>query len=219
MQQQENGFAEKDPRYDIPILHPILDPSRLSAPDLASVSTFALELVAGGATLIQLREKHASAREILRLARELRRILPKKVRLILNDRADLAVAASCDGVHVGQDDLPPEAARRIIGSKRVLGVSTHNPEQVKIADQTSANYIAIGPVFPTASKENSDPVVGLEGVRLARQLTTKPLVAIGGITLQNCQSVIEAGADSVAVIGELLDDPRKRTAQFLAELR
>ncbi|HET9744014.1 MAG TPA: thiamine phosphate synthase [Terriglobales bacterium] len=219
MQQQKSGSAPKDSRYDIPILYPILVPSRLPAPDLAGVSMFALELVAGGATLIQLREKHASSREILRLARELRRILPKEVRLILNDRADLAVAAGCDGIHVGQDDLPPEAARRIIGPKKVLGVSTHNPEQVKIADQSSADYIAIGPVFATTSKESPDPVIGLEGLRVARRLTTKPLVAIGGITLQNCRSVIEAGADSVAVISELLDDPRKTTAQFLAELR
>ena len=112
--------------------------------------------------MIQLREKQASSREILRLARELRRVLPSEVRLILNDRSDLAVAAGADGVHLGQDDLPPEAARKIIGQARMLGVSTHNPEQVKIAHQTSADYLAIGPVFATISKDNPDALIGLE---------------------------------------------------------
>ena len=186
---------------------------------MQEVLEFSRELAAGGATLIQLREKHASSREFLRLARELRRILPEDVRLILNDRADLAVAAGADGVHVGQDDLPPDAARKIIGAQRVLGVSTHNPEQIKLADQYPADYIAIGPVFATASKDNPDPVIGLEGVSRARLLTKKPLVAIGGITLENCRSVIDAGADSVAVISDLLPDPRKRTAAFLLEMR
>jgi thiamine-phosphate pyrophosphorylase len=186
---------------------------------LTEASDFARELVAGGATLIQLREKHASSKEILRLARELRRILPSQVQLIVNDRADLALAAQADGVHVGQDDLPPEAARRIIGTERILGVSTHNPEQLAIAHQTSANYLAIGPVFPTSSKDNPDPAIGLEGVRQARAVTHKPLVAIGGITIANCRSAIEAGADSVAVISELLSDPRKTTEQFLLQMR
>jgi len=176
-------------------------------------------VVAGGATLLQLREKQASPKEVLRLARELRRVLPWHVRLILNDRADLAVAAGTDGVHVGQEDIPPEAARRIICPNGILGISTHNPEQVSGATQTSADYVAIGPVFATSSKENPDPVVGLEGVRQARALTSKPLVAIGGITVENCRSAIEAGADSVAVINELLRDPRKTTAQFLSKMR
>jgi thiamine-phosphate pyrophosphorylase len=203
----------------IPHLYPILVPSRIGSGSLAEVCDFAGELFAGGATLIQLREKHASAKEILRLARELRRVLPPEVRLIINDRADLALAASADGVHVGQEDLPPEAARKIIGLGRTLGVSTHNSAQIKTAVKTSADYIAIGPVFGTASKENPDPVVGLEGVRVARSLTSKPLVAIGGITLENCKSVIDAGADSVAVISDLLPDPRKRTAAFLLKMR
>jgi thiamine-phosphate diphosphorylase len=146
------------------------------------------------------------------------------VRLIMNDRADLCLAAEFDGVHVGQDDLSPESVRRIIGwgtqgDVRWLGVSTHNPEQVREADQTSADYIAIGPVFATSSKANPDPVVGLEGVRRARELTRKPLVAIGGITRANALSVIEAGADSVAVISDLLRDPRKSAEEFLRILR
>ena len=145
--------------------------------------------------------------------------LGKSVRLILNDRADLCLAADFDGVHVGQDDLSPEAVRRIIGPNRWLGVSTHNPEQLRQADLTSADYLAIGPVFQTSSKENPDPAVGLEGVRRARALTRKPLVAIGGITRANAASVIAAGADSVAVISDLLGDPRKSAEEFFRVLR
>lgn len=137
----------------------------------------------------------------------------------MNDRADLCLAAEFDGVHVGQDDLSPESVRRIIGPDRWLGVSTHNPEQLREADQTSADYVAIGPVFATSSKMNPDPVVGLEGVRRARALTRKPLVAIGGITRTNAVSVIEAGADSVAVISDLVQDPGKSAEEFLRILR
>jgi thiamine-phosphate pyrophosphorylase len=133
----------------------------------------------------------------------------------MNDRADLCVAAEFDGVHVGQDDLSPDSARKIIGPEHWLGVSTHNPEQVAEADNTSADYIAIGPVFSTGSKRNPDPVVGLDGVRAARSLTRKPLVAIGGISRQNCRSVIDAGADSVAVISDLVRDPAKSAEEFL----
>src|SRR6202034_2873880 len=141
------------------------------------------------------------------------------VRLIMNDRADLALAAGFDGVHVGQDDLLPESVRRIIGPDRWLGVSTHNPEQLREADSTSADYLAIGPVFATSSKDRPDPVVGLEGVRRARVLTRKPLIAIGGITRANAASVIEAGADSVAVISDLLREPRKSAEEFFRILR
>ena len=137
--------------------------------------------------------------------------------LILNDRADLAVLANFDGVHVGQGDLSPEDARRVVGTDRIVGVSTHTDEQVRIADQSCADYIAIGPVFATGTKLNPDPVVGLEGVRRARALTTKPLVAIGGITRDNARSVIDAGADSVAVISALFapdEIPSKSHATF-----
>ena len=132
----------------------------------------------------------------------------------MNDRADLCLAADFDGVHVGQDDLSPESVRKIIGPDRWMGVSAHNPEQLLDADLSSADYLAIGPVFATSSKQNPDPVVGLEGVRRARALTRKPLVAIGGITRANAASVIEAGADSVAVISDLLRDPRKSAEEF-----
>ena len=206
-------------RRSLPRLYPILVPTRIGAGALTEIVEFVNQLAIGGATFIQLREKQASSREILLLARELRRVLPQNVRLILNDRADLCLAAGADGVHVGQDDLPPEAARRLVGAKLVVGVSTHNPEQVESADGSAADYVAVGPVFSTISKDNPDPVIGLEGVKRARALTQKPLIAIGGITLENCRSVIDAGADSVAVISDLLLDPRKRTAAFLKKMR
>ena len=172
------------------------------------------ELQAGGVTLLQYRNKAGSARRILEEARELKRRVGKSVRLIMNDRADLCLAAELDGVHVGQEDLSAEGVRRVIGPDLILGVSTHNPEQLREADATSADYLAIGPVFPTSSKENPYPVVGHEGVRRARTLTERPLVAIGGIARANARSVLEAGADSVAVISDLLREPRKSAEEF-----
>ncbi|HVM94075.1 MAG TPA: thiamine phosphate synthase [Terriglobales bacterium] len=200
-------------------LYPILDVACFK--EAAALFTAADELAATSITMLQYRNKSGNAREMLDQARELKRRLSTQshVKLIMNDRADLCVAADFDGLHVGQDDLSPEAARRIIGPDRILGVSTHNPEQLAAADQTTANYLAIGPVFSTTSKANPDPVVGLEGVRRARSLTSKPLVAIGGITRANANSVIDAGADSVAVISDLIRDPRKSAEEFLANLR
>jgi len=148
-------------------------------------------------------------------ARALKATLGTSIKLIMNDRADLALVAGFDGVHVGQQDLSADGARRVIGDTLLLGVSTHNPEQVREADQSPADYVAIGPVFATGSKMNPDPVVGLEGVRQARELTRKPLVAIGGITRANCTSVIEAGADSVAIISDLVREPGKSAEEFL----
>jgi thiamine-phosphate pyrophosphorylase len=197
-------------------LYPILD--RTCFPDSGALLLAAEALVAAGCALIQYRNKQASARQVLDEARELRARLGEGIKLIMNDRADLCLAAGFDGLHVGQDDLSPEAGRRIIGADRWLGVSTHNPEQLALADQTSADYLAIGPVFATASKAHPDPVVGLEGVRRARELTRKPLVAIGGITRGNARSLIEAGADAVAVISDLLRDPRKSAEEFLRVL-
>jgi thiamine-phosphate pyrophosphorylase len=150
-------------------------------------------------------------------ARELRRKL-QGARLVMNDRADLCLAAGFDGVHVGQEDLSVEGARRVVGEKLWVGVSTHNPEQVTAEASGIADYVAVGPVFATSSKSNSDPVIGLQGVRLARSLTRKPLVAIGGITRENCGSVLEAGADAVAVISDLLDNPRKSAEEFMRRL-
>jgi len=195
-----------------PRLYAILDTSCF--PDNQTLFSTAEELVAGGVTLLQYRNKSGNAGEMLEQSRELRHRLGSSVKLIMDDRADLCVAAGFDGVHVGQEDLSPAGARKIIGETLWLGVSTHNPEQVKEADKTSADYVAIGPVFSTASKANPDPVIGLEGVRKERALTRKPLVAIGGINRANCRSVIEAGADSVAVISDLMRDPRKSAEDF-----
>ena len=202
----------------LPRLYAILDSRCFSGTE--TLVAAAEELSRAGVLLIQYRNKHDDAAAMLRQARELRQRLPcakprMPPRLMMNDRADLCLAAEYDGVHLGQEDLFAEAARKIVGPERWVGVSTHNPEQVTTADQTSATYIAIGPVFGTSSKANPDPVVGLDGVRQARALTRKPLVAIGGLTRQNCLSVIEAGADSVAVISDLLPHPAKSAEEFL----
>ncbi len=197
----------------VPRLYAILDVAYF--PDGNAMFAAADELLAAGVTLVQYRNKSGNAREMLEQARALRRQVGRRAQLILNDRADLCLAADFDGLHVGQKDLSPESARRIMGPDRRLGVSTHNPEQLAEADKTSANYLAIGPVFATSSKANPDPVIGLEGVRRARSLTRKPLVAIGGITRANARSVIEAGADSVAVISDLLRDSRNSAEEFL----
>jgi len=207
----------------IPRLYPVVDAACFATTE--DLISFADELVASGCTLLQYRNKSGNARVVLDQARSLRRLsragvpAPHVPKLIMNDRADLALIAEFDGVHVGQDDLLPESVRAIIGTGRWLGVSTHNPQQTQEADQTSADYLAIGPVFSTASKDKPDPIVGLEGVRRARQLTRKPLVAIGGITRANAASVIEAGADSVAVISDLLREPRKSAEEFFRILR
>jgi len=146
----------------VPRLYPIVDAAFFSTTEDSVV--FAGELVAGGCTLLQYRDKSGHARIMLEHARALKSGLGGTVKLIMNDRADLCLIAEFDGVHVGQDDLSPESVRRIIGADRWLGVSTHNPEQLKEADLTSADYLAIGPVFSTTSKDRPDPVVGLEGL-------------------------------------------------------
>ena len=198
--------------FPISRLYPILDAGRF--PNAETMFAAAEELRSGGVRLLEYRNKTGSARVMLEQAKELRRRFGESLPLVMNDRADLCLAADFDGVHVGQRDLSPEGARRVIGADRLLGVSTHNPEQLREADSTSADYVAIGPVFATASKENPDPVLGLEGVRRARELTRKPLVAIGGITRENARSVIAAGADAVAVIADLLREPRKSAEEF-----
>jgi thiamine-phosphate pyrophosphorylase len=202
-------------------LYPVLDLH--SFPNPEALFRAAEELAAAGVTLLQYRNKLDDSRSVLEQSRELTQRLSdgagnRPLRLIMNDRADLCLAAGWDGVHVGQTDLSPGSARLILGSSRWLGVSTHNPEQVEEADQSPADYIAIGPVFSTVSKANPDPVIGLAGLRAARGLTHKPLVAIGGITRQNCRAVIDAGADSVAVISDLIRQPGKSAEEFLCIL-
>lgn len=201
----------------LPRLYAIINP--VCFPKDEDMFSASEELASAGITLLQYRNKSGHAREMLEQARELRRRLRSSVKLIMNDRADLALAAGFDGVHVGQDDLSPEGARKVMGEGFWLGVSTHNPEQIKEADRTFADYIAVGPVFATGSKAKPDPVIGLDGVRKARELTRKPLVAIGGITRENCRAVIAAGADSVAVISDLVQQPGKSAEEFLRILR
>jgi len=201
----------------LPRLYAILDVSLW--PDSSAFLLAAEELAAAGVTLLQYRNKQGNARQMLEHAQSLRNALGSRIKLIMNDRADLCLAAGFDGLHIGQDDISPEAARRIIGPHRWLGISTHNPEQIAEADKTDADYLAIGPVFVTTSKAKPDPVIGIEGVRWARELTSKPLVAIGGITRTNARSVIDAGADSLAVISDLLPDPRKSAEAFFNVLR
>jgi thiamine-phosphate pyrophosphorylase len=200
----------------LPKLYAIVDVSCFAAPlrTTAAIVEYASDLVAGGATMIQYRNKVGTTREMLSHARELRRVLGDDITLIMNDRADICIAAGFNGVHVGQDDLSAEGARTVIGD-RILGASTHNLEQLKEADAGPADYIAFGPAFSTSTKRSPDPVVGLHGIRAARAATSKPLVGIGGITRANARSVIEAGADSVAVISDLLSSPTKVSAEFL----
>jgi thiamine-phosphate pyrophosphorylase len=199
----------------LPRLYPILDKATLDARGIG-IAEFARELAEAGVGLLQYRDKVGAPNEVLRAAKEVAAEFEgRDCLLILNDRADLAVLAGW-GVHVGHLDLSPSDARRLMGNA-VIGVSTHNDKQVLAADGGAADYVAIGPVFATSSKADTEPVVGLEGVRRARALTRKPLVAIGGITRENARSVIDAGADSVAVIGGLLvagERPGKVAKEF-----
>jgi thiamine-phosphate pyrophosphorylase len=202
---------------NLPKLYAIVDVSCFAAPlrTTAAIVDYAKDIAAGGATLIQYRNKVGTTREMLSHAREIRRALGDNVTLIMNDRADICIAAGYQGVHVGQDDLSPESARTVLGPDRILGASTHTLEQLQDADAGPADYIAFGPIFATSSKRNPDPVVGLAGIRAARTATKKPLIAIGGITRANARSVIDAGADSVAVIADLLSSPTKVAEEFL----
>src|SRR5436305_9346045 len=179
----------------------------------------------GGARVVQLREKNLSPREFYREAEEALRVARERgVRLVINDRADIALALGADGVHLGQDDVPPRAARALLGEDAIIGFSTHAPEQAARAARLPVDYVAIGPVFATSSKENPDAAVGLEGVARVRGVVGQiHVVAIGGINEENARAVLDAGADSVAVISALLapGDPSEitlRTRRFLDRL-
>lgn len=198
-----------------PALYAILDCSQIDGSPISLAATW----VHAGVELIQLREKQASARKLYADSLALTRLLaPTGVRVVVNDRPEIAAMVGAGGVHIGQEDIPVEAARKVCGSSLWVGVSTHNLEQLRAADRTSADYIAVGPVFPTATKGNPDPVVGIEFLRAARQLTRKPLVAIGGITVESAEEIFRAGADSVAVVRDLVaaGDPADRARAYLA---
>lgn len=188
-------------RLVLPRLYVILDATLLNN----SPQECARELAAAGVQLLQYRAKEAAARDFLRTSRELVTSLNSYgTSVIVNDRPDVAALAGAAGVHVGQDDLEPQQARAVVGEDLWVGISTHNREQFRRAAETSADYIAVGPIFATTSKANPDPVVGLELLRWIRPLTDKPIVAIGGITLERAAAVIEAGVDCVAVIRDIL---------------
>lgn len=206
--------------FEFPKLYPVTD-ARLSG---LSHAEQVARLSDGGARMVQLREKHLSPREFFEEAKKAVVVARAcGVRLIINDRVDIAMAVGADGVHLGQDDLAPEAARRLLGAEAIIGFSTHNVEQARAAARLPVDYIAVGPVYATLSKENPDPVVGLDGLSRVRDATGDvPLVAIGGIVQANARATLAAGADSVAVIGALVaGDARElteRTRKFLAEL-
>ena len=204
-------------RLVLPRLYVILDSTLLTIPALDC----AQELAEAGVRVMQFRDKTAGGRELLHVSRELMQHLsPSEITFIVNDRPDVAALCGADGVHVGQEDLPVEDARRVAGAGKWVGVSSHNLKQFHEAAATSADYIAVGPIFATKSKANPDPVVGTELIRKVRALTEKPIVAIGGITLETAASVIEAGADSVAVISDILlaHNRGQRAKQFLDSL-
>ena len=180
----------------------------------------AAEVIEGGADVVQLREKNLPDRELLAAARELRRMTRTAgVRFILNDRPDIAALADADGVHLGQEDLPPAAARAIVGPRRWVGVSTHILEEARSASRDGADYVGVGPIFATRTK-GYERGLGTECVRAVKAALDLPVVAIGGITLETVEQVAAAGADAVAVCSAILaaDDVRSATRAFKAAL-
>ncbi len=176
------------------------------------------EAVAGGATIVQLRGKKWTVREFLTIGVEAVELLrPKGIPLIINDRTDIALACRADGVHLGQDDLPVEAARRILGLGRLIGLSVNTPEEARKAEDVGANYIGVGPIFPTLSKPDLSPLLGVEGLRRIRAEARLPILAIGGITAARAAEVIAAGADGLAVISAIASavSPRQASTEFI----
>jgi thiamine-phosphate pyrophosphorylase len=201
-------------RLVLPRLYVILDAALLTTPE----PECAKKLVDAGVRLLQYRNKSAPSRELFESSKRLSALLtPQGVTFLVNDRADVASLAGASGVHLGQEDLGVEEARTLIGAGKLAGVSTHNLEQFQQAAASSADYLAVGPVFSTSSKANPDPVVGTDFIRRVRGLTDKPIVAIGGITLDRAAEVIRAGADSVAVISDILraPEPGQRARQYM----
>jgi len=201
----------------LPRLYVILDAEMLAT----GAEECAIRLADAGVRLIQYRNKKASSRVLWEISKRLAELLrPRGVSFVVNDRTDVALLAGATGVHVGQDDLEVEQARAVVGREKFVGISTHNLEQFEKAAASSADYIAVGPIFETGSKANPGPVVGTELIRNVRPLTKKPIVAIGGIDLDRAPEVMEAGADSVAVISDILraPDPASRAQQFIERL-
>jgi thiamine-phosphate pyrophosphorylase len=188
-------------RLVLPRLYVILDAALLTIPE----TECARQLVDAGVRLVQYRNKTAPSRDLLESSKGLSAdLMARGATFIVNDRADVAALAGASGVHVGQEDLGVEEARAVVGRSKLVGVSTHNRTQFEQAAASSADYIAVGPIFSTSTKSNPDPVIGTEFIRQVRPLTDKPIVAIGGITLERAAEVVRAGADSVAVISDIL---------------
>lgn len=210
----EGGAASGFPK-----LYPILDAGCLPVEGRAAfLARLVRELADAGVGILQYRNKRGSEAEVLTDARVMRKAADGRILLVMNDWPRLAVEAGFDGVHVGQTDMSPTEARAIVGPERLVGISTHSEAQLRKAGAEPVDYVAIGPVYATETKENPDPVVGLEGVRMARALTRKPVVAIGGISAANAANVWAAGADSVAVISAVFGagaDAAARAQEFL----
>jgi thiamine-phosphate pyrophosphorylase len=220
-----------------PPLYAILSAELIPSPISNHIQEFAVMLAKSGVGIIQYRDKHATARTLLEVSSRIAKMLAEyEVRFIVNDRADIARLAGASGVHVGQDDLPVDDARAIcqkivppsdrantankvgVDTNFWVGVSTHTLEQVRAADVTSADYIAVGPIFATTTKQNHEAIVGTDFIRQARQITSKPLVAIGGITVARAEDVFRAGADCIAAARDLIcaPEPAARAAEYLA---
>ena len=209
-----NDFKDQKSKikYQFPLIYPITDTRLSGLSHLAQVE----KLIDGGAALIQLRDKFASPQVFFEDAKKaIAAAHNRNCKIIINDRADIALTLNADGVHLGQDDLPPAAARKILGAKAIIGFSTHNLAQIAAAKNMPLDYIAVGPIFPTITKENADEIVGLENLqKWRRTISAIPLVAIGGINRQNFRAVLQAGADSIAVIGDLISDSDEITARL-----
>jgi len=205
----------------LPRFYPILDPE-IAIRDGIDPIAAAEQILEGGATILQFRHKGFFSRTVFaQLERVAELCRDAGVLFVVNDRADLAALTNA-ALHLGQDDLTPTAARKVVGAKTLIGYSTHNERQLRAAAAEPANYLALGPIFGTASKQNPDPIVGLDELRRLRPLTDRTLVAIGGITRTNAQSVLAAGADSVAIIGDLFAENgnvRARTEEWLSLTR
>ena len=201
------NFEPRTLNFNLPKIYPITDFRLTKISHAEQVE----KLIEGGAEIVQLREKYAAPKDFYESAKKALKIARRQnVKIIINDRVDIALVLKADGVHLGQDDLPPKNAREILGEKAIIGFSTHNITQAISAVKLPIDYLAIGPVFATKTKENPDEIVGIEGVKKVREAVGDfPLVAIGGITLENFQDVLDAGANSVAIISDLLSDAEK----------
>jgi len=201
--------------FSLPRIYPITDANVSGLSHAEQVS----RLIDGGATLIQLRDKHSLPKDFLREAGAALEVARRNnVRVIINDRVDIALALDADGVHLGQSDMPVDAARALLGPESIIGTSTHNLAQVQLASALPVNYIAFGPIFDTHTKSDHEPVIGLDQLSMAKQILPEtPLVAIGGIAGDNFLEALRAGADSVAVISHLLSEPAQ-IAQKLKQM-